>query len=136
VNFYLSTPQFPGRGIWFSTVGKQQAAICLTILVRRLDSFCLSRLSSDKRRTVGILHALIAASYTEPPEGVQEKCFKFATHPGEAALRGAAIVLGSIAFVHGPIDFLRSVATLIKDASVAGMPSPGVCMRIVTDTHQ
>jgi hypothetical protein len=76
----------------------------------------------------GVLH--------RAPEWVQEKCFKFATHPGEAALRGAAIVLGSIAFVRGPIDFLRSVATLIKDASVAGMPSPGVCMRIVTDTHQ
>jgi hypothetical protein len=52
-----------------------------------------------------ILHALISASYTEPPEWVQEWCFKFAKHPGEPARRGAAIVLGSIAFVHGPINF-------------------------------
>ena len=65
--------------------------------------------SNDPER---ILRALIAASYTEPPDWVQEKCFKFATHPGEAARRGAAIVLGSIAFMHGPINFERSVATL------------------------
>jgi hypothetical protein len=65
--------------------------------------------SNDPER---ILHALIAASYTEPPEWVQEKCFKFATHPGEPARRGAAIVIGSIAFVHGPINFARAVATL------------------------
>jgi hypothetical protein len=74
--------------------------------------------SNDPER---ILHALIAASYTETPEWVQEKCFKFATHPGEAARRGAAIVLGSVAFVHGPINFVRSVATLEelrRDAAV------------------
>jgi hypothetical protein len=74
--------------------------------------------SNDPER---ILHALIAASYIEPPEWVQEKCFKFATHPGEATRRGAAIVLGSIAFVHGPINFARSVATLEelrRDAAV------------------
>jgi hypothetical protein len=68
-----------------------------------------------------IPHALIAASYTEPPEWVQEKCFRFATHPGDAARRGAAIVLGSIAFMHGPINFVRSVATLEelrRDAAV------------------
>lgn len=59
-----------------------------------------------------ILYALIAASYTEPPEWVQDKCFKFATHSAEAARRGAAIVLGSIAFVHGPINFVRAVAAL------------------------
>ncbi len=65
--------------------------------------------SDDPKR---IMHALIAASYTEPPMWVQEQCFKFATHPGEAARRGAAIVLGSIALVHGPINFVRAVATL------------------------
>lgn len=65
--------------------------------------------SNDPER---ILRALIAASYTEPPEWVQEKCFKFATHSGEPARRGAAIVLGSIALVHGPINFVRVVATL------------------------
>jgi hypothetical protein len=64
--------------------------------------------SDDPER---ILYALIAASYTEPPDRVQEKCFKFATHPGEPARRGAAIVLGSIAFAHGPINFVRAVAT-------------------------
>lgn len=65
--------------------------------------------SNDPER---ILRALIAASYTEPPEWVQEKCFQFATHSGEPARRGAAIVLGSIALVHGPINFIRAVATL------------------------
>ena len=65
--------------------------------------------SNDPER---ILRALIAASYTEPPEWVQEQCFKFAAHAGEPARRGAAIVLGSIAFVHGPINFERAVATL------------------------
>ena len=65
--------------------------------------------SDDAER---ILYALIAASYTEPPEWVQDKCFKFATHPAEPARRGVAIVLGSIAFVHGPINFVRAVATL------------------------
>lgn len=65
--------------------------------------------SNDPER---ILRALIAASYTEPPEWVQEKCFEFATHSGEPARRGAAIVLGSIALVHGPINFVRVVATL------------------------
>jgi hypothetical protein len=65
--------------------------------------------SNDPER---ILRALIAASYTEPPEWVQEQCFKFATHPAEAARRGAAIVLSSIAFMHGPINLGRSVATL------------------------
>ena len=65
--------------------------------------------SDDPER---ILRALIAASYTEPPEWVQQWCFKFATHSGEPARRGAAIVLGSIAFVHGPINFVRAVATL------------------------
>ncbi len=65
--------------------------------------------SNDPER---ILRALIAASYTEPPEWVQEKCFEFATHPGEAARRGAAIVLGSIAFVHGPVNLERAVSTL------------------------
>jgi hypothetical protein len=74
--------------------------------------------SNDPER---ILHALIAASYTEPPEWVQEKCFKFATHSGEAARRGAAIILGSIAFRHGSINYGRSVATLeelSRDAAV------------------
>ena len=33
-------------------------------------------------------------------------------HPAEPARRGAAIVLGSIALVHGPINFVRVVATL------------------------
>ena len=65
--------------------------------------------SNDPER---ILLALISASYTEPPEWVQELCFKFATHPGEPARRGAAIVLGSIALVHGPINFGRAVAAL------------------------
>ena len=59
-----------------------------------------------------ILYALIAASYTEPPEWVQDKCFKFATQSAEPARRGAAIVLGSIAFVHGPINFVRAISTL------------------------
>ncbi len=59
-----------------------------------------------------ILRALIAASYTEPPEWVQEKCFKFATHPSEPERRGAAIVLGSVALVYGPINFERAVSTL------------------------
>jgi hypothetical protein len=65
--------------------------------------------SDDPER---ILRALIAASYTEPPEWVQLWCFKFATHACEPARRGAAIVLGSIALVHGPINFVRVVATL------------------------
>jgi len=65
--------------------------------------------SDDPER---ILHALISASYTEPPEWVQEWCFKFAKHPGEPARRGAAIVLGSIALVHGPINFVRAVVAL------------------------
>ena len=59
-----------------------------------------------------ILRALIAASYSEPPEWVQEWCFHFAAHHSEPARRGAAIVLGSIALVHGPINFVRAVATL------------------------
>ncbi len=59
-----------------------------------------------------ILHALIAAFYTEPPQWVEEWCFKFATHPGESARRGAAIVLGNIAVVHGTCDFTRAVTTL------------------------
>jgi hypothetical protein len=65
--------------------------------------------SNDPER---ILHALVAASDTEPPEWVQEWCFKFATHSGEAARRGAAMVLGSIALVYGPINFVRAVETL------------------------
>lgn len=65
--------------------------------------------SDDPQR---ILIALIAASYTESPEWVQEWCFKFAKHPGEPARRGAAIVLGSAALVHGPLNFERAVATL------------------------
>lgn len=65
--------------------------------------------SDDPER---ILCALIAASYTEPPEWVQQWCLKSATHASEPARRGAAIVLGSIALVHGPINFVGVVAAL------------------------
>lgn len=59
-----------------------------------------------------IFRALLAASYTEPAAWVEEQCFKFAAHPKEMARRAAAIVLGNIAFVHGPSDLTRVLHTL------------------------
>lgn len=65
--------------------------------------------SDDPER---ILNALIAAFYTEPPEDVERWCYRFAVHPGEPARRGAAIVLGNTAAVHGLRDFVRAVTVL------------------------
>lgn len=65
--------------------------------------------SDDPER---ILNALIAAFYTEPPDLIEKWCYRFAGHPGEAARRGAAIVLGNTAAVHGLRDFARAVSVL------------------------
>ncbi len=65
--------------------------------------------SDDPER---ISNALIAAFYTEPPDVVEGWCYRFAVHPGEAARRGAAMVLGNTAAVHGLRDFARAVSVL------------------------
>jgi hypothetical protein len=57
--------------------------------------------SDDPER---ISNALFAAFYTEPPDVVERWRYRFALHPGEAARRGAAIVLGNTAAVHGLRD--------------------------------
>jgi len=61
-----------------------------------------------------IFNALLSAFYTEPPDLLEGWCYKFAEHPGEAARRGAAVVLGSTAKVHGLRDFTRAVSVPAK----------------------
>lgn len=73
---------------------------------REIDSDLASR---DPDR---IFRALLAASYTEPASWVEEQCFRFATHPSQTVRRAAALVLGNIAFVHGPSDLTRVLQTL------------------------
>lgn len=65
--------------------------------------------SDDPER---ILNALIAAFYTESADDLENWCYTFASHPGEAARRGAAIVLGNTASVYGLRDVARAVSVL------------------------
>jgi hypothetical protein len=72
--------------------------------------------SDDPER---ISNALFAAFYTEPPDVVERWCYRSALHPSEAARRGAAIVLGNTAVVHG----LRDISFLLKFVSPAAIGS-------------
>jgi hypothetical protein len=65
--------------------------------------------ASDDAERISI--ALIAAFYTEGPEEVEQWCYRFAKHSGEAARRSAAIVLGKTVMVHGLRDYTGSFNT-------------------------